>query len=384
MARNSSSPPATAPPGPAAAAAGLAPRPAVAAVSWDGAAPVIIDQRRLPDELVEWRLATVDEVGEAIRTLAVRGAPAIGICGAYGIVVGLEAAGAAGIAGPGLLAELDRLAARIGGARPTAVNLPAAVERVRRAATAAIGAGRSARDAALAEAVAIHDEDRAACAAIGETGRVALAGRRRVLTHCNTGRLATGGDGTALGVVYALHRAGELDEVLATEARPLLQGGRLTAWELGASGVPVRLIVDNAAAIAMDRGLVDAVIVGCDRVAANGDTANKIGTYALAILARRHGLPFYVAGPTSSFDPATPTGRDIVVEERSADEVRGFGGRLTAPPGAAAWNPAFDVTPAELIDGFVTEVGLLEPPYGRSIAAALEAADRARIAGADR
>jgi methylthioribose-1-phosphate isomerase len=347
-------------------------------VRWDGLAPVIIDQRHLPERLVEWRLATVDEVVEAIRTLAVRGAPAIGIAGGYGVVVGLDEAR------PRTADEardtLERLVERIGTARPTAVNLSAAVRRVadaaQTAARAAAGGPPDAavaamREAALAEAIRIQEEDRAACDAIGEHGRLALAGRRRILTHCNTGRLATGGDGTALAVIYAKHAAGELDEALTTESRPLLQGGRLTAWELGAAGVPNRLIVDGAAGLAMARGLVDAVIVGCDRVAANGDTANKIGTYPLAVLARRHRIPFFVAGPRSSFDQTSPDGAAIELEERAADEVRGFGGRPTAPLEAPVWNPAFDVTPAELIDGFVTDAGLILPPYESTIPATL-------------
>ena len=345
----------------------------VASVRWDGGAPVIIDQRRLPQAVVHWRLATVDEVIGAIRTLAVRGAPAIGIAGAYGVVVGLDEAAPATT--EAALATLDRLVAAIGDARPTAVNLSWAVRRVASAARAAASRPDAdpvaVRNAALEEAVAIQEEDRLACAAIGEHGRRLLSGRRRILTHCNTGRLATGGDGTALAAIYAKHAAGELDEVIACEARPLLQGGRLTAWELAAAGVPNRLIVDGAAGIAMARGLVDAVIVGCDRVAANGDTANKIGTYTLAVLARRHGIPFYVAGPRSTFDLGTPDGSAIVVEERDAEEVRAFQGQAASPPGAGVWNPAFDVTPAELIDAFVTDLGVIEPPYEWTIREAL-------------
>jgi methylthioribose-1-phosphate isomerase len=339
-------------------------------VRWDGDAVVVIDQRRLPAALVEWRLAAVADVCEAIRTLAVRGAPAIGITGGYGMVVGLDEARPAGVTDAH--AELARLEASIGAVRPTAVNLSAALGRVREAAERS-GATTPAdvRTAALAEAVAIHDEDRAACAAIGEHGRQLLGQKRRLLTHCNTGRLATAGDGTALAIVYALQAAGAAPSVLATESRPLLQGSRLTAWELGAAGVDVRLIADSAAGPAMAQGLVEAVLVGCDRVAANGDTANKIGTYALAVLARQHGIPFYVAGPLSSFDAATESGAAIVVEERDPDEVRRFAGALSAPPDIPVWNPAFDVTPAHLIDAFVTEVGVLEPPFGTSIRRAL-------------
>lgn len=347
--------------------AALAP---VASVAWDGAAPVIIDQRLLPGEVVHRRLSTAAETIDAIHTLAVRGAPAIGIAGALGFVAALDEAGASRLAGAPLQALVTDLAARIGAARPTAVNLAYAVGRARDAALAALADGGAAvRDAALADALTQLEEDRASCAAIARHGRAALAGARRVLTHCNTGRLATGGDGTALAVIYALHAAGELEEAIACEARPLLQGGRLTAWELGRSGVPSRLIVDGAAGAAMAAGMVDAVIVGADRIAANGDTANKIGTYGLAVLARHHGIPFWVAAPRSTVDPATPDGAAIVVEERDPAEVRGYRDVRWAPADTVAWNPAFDVTPASLITGIITDAGVLRPPYGAAIAA---------------
>jgi methylthioribose-1-phosphate isomerase len=351
---------------------------AVAGVRWDDGL-VIVDQRRLPTDVIERRLTTVDDVADAIRTLAVRGAPAIGIAGAYGISVGLRESppGDADTARD----EIRSIEQRLAVVRPTAVNLAASLARVRSAAVAAPAA--SAADvaaAALAEAVRIHDEDRQATLAIGRNGAALLADRHRILTHCNTGRLATGGDGTALAVIYALEAQGRRPQVLATESRPLLQGARLTAWELEQAGIDVRLIVDSAAGAAMAAGLVDAVILGCDRVAANGDTANKIGTYQLAVLARHHGVPFYVAGPLSTFDPATPNGAAIVVEERDASEVTGFRGQQTAPATVRAWNPAFDVTPAELITAFITERGILEPPFDRSIAEALGGA--AAAAGA--
>jgi methylthioribose-1-phosphate isomerase len=339
-------------------------------VWWDRDAVTIIDQRRLPEELVEWRLSSVADVKGAIATLAVRGAPAIGIAAAYGLVIGLDEAQPQTRAEA--LAVLRRLEPEIAATRPTAVNLAAALRRTAVAGERAQGIGpATVREAALTEALRIHAEDQAACDAIGAHGLALLRDRRRILTHCNTGRLATGGNGTALGVIYALHDAGLGPQVLATEARPVLQGARLTAWELTRSGVDVRLIADSAAGFAMARGLVEAVIVGCDRVAANGDTANKIGTYQLSVLAQRHGIPFYVAGPISSFDPATPDGASIVVEERNADEVRGFHGQPSAPREVAVWNPAFDVTPAELIAAFITEVAVLEPPFGPAIAAAI-------------
>jgi methylthioribose-1-phosphate isomerase len=349
-------------------ASGTPERRAVAAVWWEDGAILIIDQRRLPDSLVEWRLETVADVKAAIESLAVRGAPAIGITGAYGLVVGLDENRPRGRSEA--ITLIRRLEREIGVVRPTAVNLAAALRRTAAAAERTSGDVAAIRANALAEALRIHAEDQAACDAIGRHGLELLGTRRRILTHCNTGRLATGGNGTALGVVYALQAAGLEPQVLATEARPVLQGARLTAWELLRSGVATRLIADSAAGFALSRGMADAVIVGCDRVAANGDTANKIGTYSLAVLARRHGVPFYVAGPLSSFDPATPGGEAIVIEERNGDEVRGFHGRRSAPAEVEVWNPAFDVTPADLIDAFITEVGIIRPPFGPAIAAA--------------
>ena len=354
----------------------------VAGVRWDDGL-VIVDQRLLPAEVVERRLSRVDDVADAIRTLAVRGAPAIGLAGAYGISVGLRESPPADA--DDAREAVRSIEQRLAIVRPTAVNLAASLARVRAAAIAApADTAADVAVAALAEAVRIHEEDREATLAIGRNGAALLAERRRILTHCNTGRLATGGDGTALAVIYALEAQGRRPQVLATESRPLLQGARLTAWELEQAGVDVRLIVDSAAGAAMAAGLVDAVILGCDRVAANGDTANKIGTYPLAVLAHHHALPFYVAGPLSSFDPATPNGAAIVVEERDASEVTGFRGQQSAPATVRAWNPAFDVTPAELITAFVTERGILEPPFGRSIAEALGGAAADAVASARR
>ena len=344
----------------------------ITGVRWDGGAAVIVDQRQLPGRLVHQRLSTVDTAVDAIRSLAVRGADAIGIAGAYAVVTGLIAAG--DVSRQTLLEELDAITARIGAARPTAVHLGAAMRRVSQAATdPALLDASAIRAAVLAAAQAIELEDREACAAIAHHGRLELVAQRRILTHCNTGRLTTAGDGTALGIIHAKHLAGELDEVIACEARPLLQGGRLTAWEMGEAGVPYRLIVDGAAGSAMAHGLVEAVVVGCDRVAANGDTANKVGTYSLAVLAERHRMPVYVAAPLSSFDLTTRDGAHIVIEERDPAEVRGFGGVAVTPAGAAVWNPAFDVTPASLITAFITEAGVLRAPFASSIAEALAA-----------
>jgi methylthioribose-1-phosphate isomerase len=311
------------------------------AVTWTGHAIEIIDQTLLPGEERVIRLTTVDAVVDAIQRLAVRGAPAIGVAGALGVV----------------LAHGDKAAAeRIASARPTAVNLRWAVERVLAA---------SDREA---EALAILAEDVAACAAIGEHGRHELADATRVLTVCNAGRLATAGIGTALGVIYAKQAAGEPVEVFACETRPLLQGARLTAWELTDAGVPVTELTEGAAPSLLARGDIDAVIVGCDRVAANGDVANKIGTSAVALAAHHHGVTFYVAGPRSTHDAATPTGAEIEIEQRDGDEVRAIAGLDAA---TAVWNPAFDVTPAELITGLITDAGVLRAPYGPAIAGVL-------------
>ncbi|HXQ95754.1 MAG TPA: S-methyl-5-thioribose-1-phosphate isomerase [Candidatus Acidoferrales bacterium] len=329
-------------------------------VAWSGGAIEIIDQTLLPGRLEVIRLATVDSVIEAIRRLAVRGAPAIGGCGALAMVVGLDEQRPAS-AGDAV-AALDRLAARIGAARPTAVNLSWAVGRVRDAA-AGEPSPDTIRERALLEAQLIVDEDREACRLIGEYGRAELAGSSVILTHCNTGRLATLGWGTALGVVYAKAAAGEPVRVFACEARPLLQGARLTAWELTRAGIDVTLIADGAAASLLHSGRVQAVLVGADRIAANGDTANKVGTFSLALAAGHAGVPFYVAAPTSTFDPATPSGDRIEIEERSGDEVRTWQGRQSAPDGVKVWNPAFDVTPYGMITGFITEVGVIRPPF---------------------
>jgi methylthioribose-1-phosphate isomerase len=312
-------------------------------------------------------------VVDALGHLVVRGAPAIGVAGAFGVVLGLAEAGPPRPGPEGLaaaLAHLRRAADTLEVARPTAVNLRWAVRRV---VAAAAGAGDAAelRRLALEEAERILEEDRAACARIAEAGRAELASRHRLLTHCNTGRLATAGLGTALGIVYAKAAASEPVQVLASETRPLLQGARLTAWELVNAGIAVTVVADTAAGAAMAGGLVDAVLVGCDRVAANGDTANKIGTYSLAVLARANQLPFYVVGPLSSFDPDAASGAGIEIEQRPAAEVSTLAGARVAPEAAAVWNPAFDVTPAALITAFVTDAGVLRPPFQPAIAAAL-------------
>lgn len=344
----------------------------------DGPSLRLLDQRRLPEEERWIRCPDAASVAEAIREMAVRGAPAIGIAAAYGVA--LAVAGAPAPSGDtGEIRERFEDAARVLlAARPTAVNLAAAVERQRRrlADTLAAGdsaglAGRAAR-ALIAEADSIAAEDVAANRRIGELGRSLLPGAPapvRFLTHCNTGSLATGGYGTALGIVRATAEDGRRVEVFACETRPRLQGARLTAWELLAANIPVTLITDGTVGALLARERVDAVVVGADRIAANGDTANKIGTYQAAVLAREHGVPFWVAAPFSTVDLATGGGGDIPIEERSAAEVTELSGIPVAPPGAAAWNPAFDVTPARLISAIVTERGIARPPFRESLAA---------------
>jgi methylthioribose-1-phosphate isomerase len=364
------------------------------AVAWRDDHLEAIDQTLLPERVVLLELRTVAEVVDALRRLAIRGAPAIGVAAAFGVVLGLDERRPA--TGEEAAAALEGIAAELEAARPTAVNLAWAVRRVVAAARDA-GEGRpgpaaptppeapadpaDVRRRALDEALRLLEEDRVACRRMAEFGRAELAGRRRLLTHCNTGRLATAGLGTALGVVYAIAESGAPVEVFASETRPLLQGARLTAWELLDAGIPVTLLAEGATAAAMAGGMVEAVLVGCDRVARNGDTANKIGTYGLSVLARSHGIPFYVVGPLSSFDPMAATGDQIVIEERSADELRRLAGVQVAPAGAAAWNPAFDVTPAALISGFITDVGVLRPPFDESIPAALGGAAEAADTG---
>ncbi len=293
------------------------------------------------------RAQTADEIVEAIRSLAVRGAPCIGVFGAYGVAL-LRAT----IADDEAFMEAAR---RVRAARPTAVNLAWAVDRV-------LGASNP-----LDAARKIHEEQIAIDEAIGMHGLELVAKGARILTHCNTGPLATAGGGTAAGVIIAAQRGGKKPRVFVDETRPLLQGSRLNYLELRDAGVDVTLIVDSAAAITMRERQVDLVIVGADRIARNGDVANKIGTYGLAILAAHHGIPFYVAAPRSTFDFSIGSGNEIPIEERAQEEVASYAGTRAAPSDAAAYNPAFDVTPAHLVTAFVTEYGILRPPYGESI-----------------
>ena len=336
---------------------------AVEAVRWstDGRAVEIIDQRELPGRLVRLALRSANDVCEAIATLAVRGAPAIGVAGAMGLVVALEPH--AGERRDAFLARARETGARIACVRPTAVNLSWAVGRLLGVAAETKGDGRAIAAAMRGEATRILDEDRAMCRRIGEHGLALLRDGARVLTHCNAGALATAGIGTALAPVYVAAERGLRVAVFADETRPLLQGSRLTAWELAQAGIDVTVLADAMAASLMREGRVDVVIVGADRIAANGDVANKIGTYPLAIVARHHGVPFYVAAPWSTVDPSTPDGAAIEIEHRAPAELaRGFAAPVV-PEGAAVFNPAFDVTPAALVSAFVTDRGVIVPPY---------------------
>jgi methylthioribose-1-phosphate isomerase len=344
-------------------------------VQWDDNQVVLIDQTLLPDQIAWRRCGDIDSLCQAIYELAVRGAPAIGCAAGFGLAMswrlGLTRNADVSKILEGFLADGRRLAAT----RPTAVNLFWALDRLTRLARTAVGKGDDAEAIAallLAEARAIMDEDVAMCRAMGLAGQELLPDFSTVLTHCNAGGLATGGYGTAVGVVYAAREMGKTLRVFADETRPLLQGARLTAWELVNQGIDVQVICDSAAATVLRQGKIDAVITGADRIAANGDAANKIGTYPLAVLADRHDVPFYVAAPASTFDPETPDGEGIVIEERDPAEVQEFRGVRVVPEGAGAWNPAFDVTPAELITAFITEHGVLRPPFSHSLKPVLD------------
>ena len=332
------------------------------AVAWssDGRGVRIIDQRHLPAELVERDLRTADDVCDAIATLAVRGAPAIGAAGAMGLAMAM--AGFADLAPREFTARLEETSRRIRATRPTAVNLGWAIDRLAQAAITA--RDTPAMIAALrTEAQAILDEDRAMCRRIGEFAADLVHDGARVLTHCNAGALATAGIGTALAPLYIAAERGRRVEVFVSETRPLLQGSRLTAWELTRAGIPVTVLTDGMAAGLMRAGRIDCCIVGADRIAANGDVANKIGTYAVAVAARHHDIPFYVAAPTSTFDPHTATGDDIEIEHRSRDEVGRSTLGETVPPEAQVYNPAFDVTPAALITAVISDRGVHHPPF---------------------
>jgi methylthioribose-1-phosphate isomerase len=331
----------------------------------------LIDQTRLPTEYVELDCRDVTTVWEAIKSLRVRGAPAIGVAAAYGTLIGARTSGWED-------AEAVRSAVRSATAylrtsRPTAVNLFWALDRMDAASCAATGDGLAVLETLLSEARAIDDGDRSMCRAIGRHGASLVGPGHGILTHCNAGGLATADYGTALAVIFAASEQGIPLRVYADETRPLLQGARLTAWELKRRGIPVTLICDNMAAQVMREGKVQMVVVGADRIAANGDTANKIGTYGVALLARAHGIPFYVAAPSSTFDRTIPDGSAIPIEQRDPREVTHGFGRQTAPDGIDVYNPAFDVTPADLISGIITEKGVIRPVNAETICQVLGA-----------
>jgi methylthioribose-1-phosphate isomerase len=328
---------------------------------------VLIDQRRLPGEEVYLRCRDHHQVAVAIRDMAVRGAPAIGVTAALGVALGVRNQDAEG---PELRTAFDAICAELAATRPTAVNLFWAIERMRgRFEREAAAGGTALRDGLLQEARAILDEDVASCRRMGDLGAELFPEGARVLTHCNAGALATAGYGTALGVIRSAARLGKIRQVDADETRPYLQGARLTAWELMQDAIPTTVIADNMAGHLMARGEIDAVIVGADRIAANGDVANKIGTYTVAVLAKENGLPFYVAAPTSTFDLATPTGASIPIEERPAEEVTHHAGRRQTPEGVSVRNPAFDVTPHRYVTAIVCERGIARAPYTESLRA---------------
>ncbi len=326
----------------------------------------ILDQRALPGEEKYVLLRDGEQVARAIEDMLVRGAPAIGVAAAMGVAVELSRS-----PDEELEASLDRVVARLRRTRPTAVNLSWALERIGTHLRTLLREGASPerlRREARAMAQRIHDEDVAACRAIGDAGAELVPSEARVLTHCNAGALATAGYGTALGVIRSAAREGHVVRVLACETRPYLQGARLTAWELSRDSIPVTLITDSMGGALMSRGEVDLVVVGADRIARNGDVANKIGTYSLAVLARAHDIPFYVAAPLATIDRKAASGADIPIEERSSEEVVVFANTRIAPEGVRALHPAFDVTPAKYISAIITELGIVRPPYGRSLA----------------
>lgn len=321
----------------------------------------IIDQRALPEAEITRDLESAEAVAEAIRTLQVRGAPLIGIAAAMGLVAGTRDLRTAPRSA--LFARVAELSDLLANARPTAVNLPWALHRMANVAQTVTGDSAAVWERLHAEATAIWEEDRAMCRRIGEHGLSILSDGANVLTHCNTGALATGGIGTALAPIYLAHEQGRRVHVYVDETRPLLQGSRLTAWELLHAGISCTVITDATAATLMRQAKVDAVLVGADRICANGDFANKIGTYGLAVLARHHGVPFYCAAPWSSVDASLAEGDLIPIEQRAPTEVTVMAGRLIAPEGAPALNPAFDVTPARYVTGFITDRGIVQPPF---------------------
>ena len=333
-------------------------------------AVVMVDQRKLPADEIYVQCKTANDVARAIKTMVIRGAPAIGVAAAMGIALGMRRSAATGT--KQFAVEFNRLCELMAGTRPTAVNLFWAIAGMKRAFSAGVMAGESVDElkARLAKtAQTIHDEDLAACQTMGRQGAALVPQGARILTHCNAGALATAGYGTALGVIRAAAEQGKVAMVFADETRPFFQGARLTAWELSRDGIQTTVITESMAGPLMRDGGIDFIVVGADRIAANGDVANKIGTYTVAMMAKAHGVPMYVAAPLSTIDLATPTGSAIPIEQRAAREMTHVSGVQIVPDGASVWNPAFDVTPHALIDGIITERGVCRAPFTDSLAA---------------
>ena len=343
-------------------------------IEWRDDAVVMIDQRKLPGEEIYVHCKTVAEVAKAIRTMVIRGAPAIGVSAAMGLALGVKTSKVTGT--QKLAAEFYKMCELMAGTRPTAVNLFWAIDRMKAAFAAGVAAGESVEQLQvrlIREAQQIHDEDVASCRAIGMHGAEGVPDDARILTHCNAGALATAGYGTALGVIRGAAERGKRVAVFADETRPFLQGARLTAWELVRDGIDTTVITESMAAPLMRDGRIDLVVVGADRIAANGDTANKVGTYTVALVAREHRVPFYVAAPVSTIDLETPDGAHIPIEERDGREVTHVKNIRLAPEGAKVYNPAFDVTPHALIAGIITERGIFRAPYAESLKRAFQA-----------
>ena len=338
-------------------------------IAWQDGTVVMIDQRKLPGQEVYVHCKTANEVARAIKTMVIRGAPAIGVAAAMGIALGMNRSKAQGT--KQFAVEFNKLCDVMAATRPTAVNLFWAIERMKRAFSAAAQAGRSVEEikaVLMTESQAIHDEDVESCRSMGRFGADVVPANARILTHCNAGALATAGYGTALGVIRAAAEQGKVAQVFADETRPFLQGARLTAWELVRDGVPTTVITESMAGPLMRSGGIDVIVVGADRIAANGDFANKIGTYTVAMMAQAHNVPFYVAAPLSTIDLRTLDGAAIPIEERNAREMTHMGTTRLTPAGASVWNPAFDVTPHHLVAGIITEKGIARAPFTTSLA----------------
>ena len=348
-------------------------------IEWQSDAVVMIDQRKLPGQELYLRCKTATEVARAIRTMVIRGAPAIGVAAAMGIALGMRRSKASGT--KQFAVELNKLCDLMAGTRPTAVNLFWAIDRMKASFAAGVQAGESVDELKARlerEAGLIHDEDLASCKAMGRHGASIVPEGARILTHCNAGALATAGYGTALGVIRAAAEQGKVTQVYADETRPFLQGARLTAWELVRDQVPTTIITESMAGPLMQQGGIDVIVVGADRIAANGDFANKVGTYTVAVMAQAHGVPFYVAAPLSTIDLATAEGAAIPIEQRAAREMTHVGTLRIAPEGAGVWNPAFDVTPHRYVTGIITEKGIARAPYTESLPALFSSAGTGR------